>query len=244
VSPTPREVFRQTASAEAEPRSSGPDWLMTFADTMSLLLGFFVLLLSFSTFDETEFRDVAGGVQAKFGGVRPPEPTPPEPAAHHPGQPGDAPMPFPAPQTAERLRGSVQQWDRETRGAMALRAFVSYRGLEVTVPADRVFETGSDRVLGSAAGFFQFVARALPGTPSDRRLLVVVPQGATPPASPQFEDAWALAMARALAARRAVLGVSPPALPAHRVVAVASGDTGATKPELTLVFESPDVRAR
>jgi len=232
------------ASAASERHSSGPDWLMTYADTMSLLLGFFLLLLSFSTFDEIDFRDVVDGVQQKFGGIRPPEPTPPQPAAQPPGHPGDAPLPFPEPSTTNKLRGSLQQWDQATRGAMALRTFESYRGLEVTVPADRVFEAGSDRVLASANGFFEFVARALPGTPKDRRLLVIVPQGESRPASPQFEDAWALAMARALSVRWAILRGSSPTISEQRVVAVASGDRSAANAELTVVFESPDVRAR
>jgi hypothetical protein len=216
---------------------------MTFADTMSLLLGFFVLLLSFSTFDETQFRAIAGGMQATFGGQRPPEPVPPEPAAKHIGLPGDAPLAFPEPAARDALRGSIEHWDRETRGAMALRVFASYRGLEVTVPADRIFAADTDRVLPTATGFFQFVSRALLTVPPDRRLVVVVPRGPNAPVSPQFEDAWALAMARSLAARQAIL-LGGPTGAGHRVVGAVSGDAAPSAAELTLLFENPDVRPR
>ncbi len=239
-----REAFRRAAADEGEARPAGPDWLMTFADTMSLMLGFFVLLLSFSTFDETNFREVSGGVQATFGGQRPPEPTPPEPAAHDVAQTGDAPLDRTAAPSVDALRGSVERWDQETRGAMALRIFSTYRGLEITVPADRVFEADSDRVLESASGLLQFLARALSTQAPDRRLLLVVPRESGRPAAPQFEDAWGLAMARALSARQSLLGLSP-SVPPHRVVGTAAGSGDfETTAQLTVVFEKSDVRPR
>ena len=44
-----------------------PAWVMTFADLMSLLMCFFVLLLSFSEMDLQKFKQVAGSVQMAFG---------------------------------------------------------------------------------------------------------------------------------------------------------------------------------
>ncbi len=42
-------------------------WIMTFADLMSLLMCFFVLLLSFSEMDLLKFKQVAGSMQFAFG---------------------------------------------------------------------------------------------------------------------------------------------------------------------------------
>ena len=44
--------------SQAEPDDAGgtPEWMVTFSDCMTLLLTFFVLLLSFSSFDEHTFR--------------------------------------------------------------------------------------------------------------------------------------------------------------------------------------------
>jgi len=45
----------------------GGGWLMTFADLMSLLMSFFVLLLSFSEMDVQKYKQVAGSMQSAFG---------------------------------------------------------------------------------------------------------------------------------------------------------------------------------
>jgi len=41
---------------EADDSGGAPEWMVTFSDCMTLLLTFFVLLLSFSSFDERSFR--------------------------------------------------------------------------------------------------------------------------------------------------------------------------------------------
>lgn len=49
------------------PPASMPGWVMTFADLMSLLMCFFVLLLSFSEMDLKKFKQVAGSMDKAFG---------------------------------------------------------------------------------------------------------------------------------------------------------------------------------
>ena len=44
-----------------------PAWMGTFADLMSLLMCFFVLLLSFSEMDVVKFKQIAGSMQNAFG---------------------------------------------------------------------------------------------------------------------------------------------------------------------------------
>ncbi len=41
---------------ETDEPAGAPEWMVTFSDCMTLLLTFFVLLLSFSSFDENVFR--------------------------------------------------------------------------------------------------------------------------------------------------------------------------------------------
>jgi chemotaxis protein MotB len=47
--------------------SGAPAWMATFADLMSLLMCFFVLLLSFSTMDLQKYKRVAGSMKNAFG---------------------------------------------------------------------------------------------------------------------------------------------------------------------------------
>jgi chemotaxis protein MotB len=50
-----------------EPEEGAPEWLVTFGDLMSLLLTFFVLLLSFSQTDVAKFKELAGSLEQAFG---------------------------------------------------------------------------------------------------------------------------------------------------------------------------------
>jgi len=49
------------------PPAGAPLWLATFADLMSLLMCFFVLLLSFATMDAAKFKKVAESMEDAFG---------------------------------------------------------------------------------------------------------------------------------------------------------------------------------
>lgn len=49
------------------PPPGAPGWLATFADLMSLLMSFFVLLLAFSEMDALKFKQLAGSMSQAFG---------------------------------------------------------------------------------------------------------------------------------------------------------------------------------
>ncbi|MBF0423682.1 MAG: flagellar motor protein MotB [Magnetococcales bacterium] len=54
--------------ADCPPCKKGaPGWLLTFGDLMSLLLTFFILLVSMSTVDKTRFKEAAGSLRDAFG---------------------------------------------------------------------------------------------------------------------------------------------------------------------------------
>lgn len=50
-----------------EEEEGAPGWVMTFADLMSLLMCFFVLLLSFSEIEAKKFKQMAGSMRMAFG---------------------------------------------------------------------------------------------------------------------------------------------------------------------------------
>lgn len=52
---------------ELEKANGAPAWMATFADLMSLLLCFFVLLFSFSQIDALKFKQIAGSMKMGFG---------------------------------------------------------------------------------------------------------------------------------------------------------------------------------
>ena len=76
----------------------GAGWVMTFADLMSLLMCFFVLLLSFSEMDVLKFKRLAGsmrqafGVQQQFRADDPPKGTSIIAQEFSPGKPEPTPL--------------------------------------------------------------------------------------------------------------------------------------------------------
>lgn len=56
-----------TAEDEAQPRAGAPLWVVTFADMVTLLLAFFLLVLSFAELSPERFRDVSGSLQKSLG---------------------------------------------------------------------------------------------------------------------------------------------------------------------------------
>jgi chemotaxis protein MotB len=52
---------------EAEEEEGAPAWTVTFGDMMSLLLCFFILMLSFSEMDRKKYRVVSGSIANAFG---------------------------------------------------------------------------------------------------------------------------------------------------------------------------------
>jgi chemotaxis protein MotB len=55
---------------EKKPAAGAPAWLVTFADLMSLLVCFFVLMISFSTQDDKILQKVSGSLSEAFGTAR------------------------------------------------------------------------------------------------------------------------------------------------------------------------------
>lgn len=56
-----------TATSRKKKSAGAPGWVMTFADLMSILLSFFVLLLSFSEMDVAKYKQIAGSMREAFG---------------------------------------------------------------------------------------------------------------------------------------------------------------------------------
>ncbi|NEV61087.1 type VI secretion system protein TssL, long form [Thiorhodococcus minor] len=59
--------MEETECDQQECPEGAPAWVMTFADLMSLMMCFFVLLLSFSEMDVLKYKQVAGSMKFAFG---------------------------------------------------------------------------------------------------------------------------------------------------------------------------------
>ncbi|KAB1441081.1 OmpA/MotB family protein [Pseudodesulfovibrio senegalensis] len=61
------EIIEKKEPAPPPPEEGLPPWMATFADMVTLLLCFFVLLLSFANQNVEKFRDALGSIQGAFG---------------------------------------------------------------------------------------------------------------------------------------------------------------------------------
>ena len=62
-----KELEQKVKKLEGELDEAAPPWMVTFGDLMSLLLCFFLLLLSFSELDRQKYKEVAGSLREAFG---------------------------------------------------------------------------------------------------------------------------------------------------------------------------------
>lgn len=171
-----------------------PAWILTFGDTMSLILTFFVLLFSFSTMDPRHFVAVSGEVQDAFGVASEVDQSEAQ-GAPDARSSGENATTLPENVSRRQLAGALEAMRKASvDGAQSLRVFETYRGVEVLLPADRVFVAESTEISRSSAALIALVASVAKSLPKTRRVVVEVPADA---GEATTEHAWRLATQRA-----------------------------------------------
>lgn len=206
-----------------------PGWVVTFADLMSLLMCFFVLLLSFSEIDAQRFERLAGDLAEAFGVQRDvpasqiPMGTSPALKSFSPGRPTPAP-----PDTIEQSTTSQERYldtgrsqeGRESSQALQvahkvealLEGSAMKERMQVKTERERVvirideqgtFASGSASVLPPFRDLLNEMATALVGLPG-----IVSVDGHTdsvPISDSRYKSNWALSAARASSVASALL---------------------------------------
>lgn len=183
-------------------------WIMTYGDMMSLLLVFFILIVSFSTIQETKFHDAAASLRGAFGLATLPPTTLrlPELAASR---------------DEERRRREVVGETRELEQTLLAAGLdrevdveVTPRGVAIRVNAPFLFGSGRADLRPEATGLLERLAGFLARFPQPVRV-----EGHTdsvPIRGGPFASNWELSAARAVAVARTfqAAGVAPARLSA------------------------------
>jgi chemotaxis protein MotB len=180
---------------QKQEKKGAPAWMVTFGDMMTLLLCFFVLLLSFSNMESERFKIVAGYIREAFGvNVR----------KHY--------TEIPAGDTVVK----VEMKERSMEGALLQKEIVyvlqnldldamgkaelEKEGVRLRLDGALLFEPGGATLRDESKEFLRYVARTI-----KKRGLEAVVEGHTdnqPIHSSRFPSNWELSSARASAVVR------------------------------------------
>jgi len=178
-------------------------WLVSYADFITLLFAFFVVMFASSQADKAKASQVSAAVrealeQGKFGGAvagllgrtinakKPPTDAPPKPAAPPAGN--------------GNLEGSLSTLTKELQSEIAtgkVKVTLEPRGLVISLREAAFFPSGDDTILPSADESLQKIATAIRKLPNAVRL-----EGHTdsiPIHTPRFHSNWELSAARGIA---------------------------------------------
>ena len=171
---------------------TSPGWMTTYGDIMTLLLTFFVLLISYSTIQEEKFKRSLASFQAALGMM---------PQARSLIQFDKPPaikfMPaIPAKEIIRRLRHSI--YSGGLKGQMKVSR--DKEGIRITIESPLLFDSGKAELRSNASPVLEELVAILADSPN-----VVVVEGHTdnvPIHNERFPSNWDLSTARAISVAR------------------------------------------
>ncbi|HDJ27723.1 MAG TPA: flagellar motor protein MotB [Proteobacteria bacterium] len=226
------EQQQETECEECE--EGAPAWMATFADLATLLMTFFVLLLSFSNMDVVKFRTMLGSVKDAFGTVT--------------ENPGDFEERSSTPisiQLSEKESSMIDMLEMGDKVKQAIEDHELENEAEVTIDENGVtlkitgklmFDAGSASIKEDFKSFLDTITKII----NENNYPVAI-EGHTDnipmTSSPLYPSNWELSSSRATAVLRYL--VEKKGIPAKRLMAVGYADTRPLVPN-----DSPENRAK
>ena len=248
-------VVRQPVKKKKHGRGS-PAWIVTFADLATLLLTFFILLLSFAEMDVEKYRAMANSMAVAFGSnqvlgdavggspltliesdtVSLPEPM--ETATNEPEfiderAEGDAPTKIPA-GVIDLASRMIEELEPEV-ASEALSVNYDESRVVIRFSEEATFRSGEAAIKPGMVPIIERVVEVLSGCTGD--VLVAGYTDDRPIASGRYRSNWDLSAARAVSVVHEL--VLNRQVPAERVVAAGRAETNPLAPN-----DSPENRAK
>lgn len=220
--------------------AQGGNWLMTYADMATLLLTFFVLMLSISVVDVQRYKEIASSMRNALGGVQKAPAgaeNKPVPTSHFgpgmlDGRPGlleknsrptePAPTQSQKPNVAQLRAKQIHKRENELKSALArdidnhkIELSATDNAVIIRIQEKASFPSGSAVLEGSFDPVIREIARALNSTPD--QIVVTGYTDDVPISSPRFRSNWDLSAARAVTVLLSLVkaGVAPKRLAAR-----------------------------
>jgi chemotaxis protein MotB len=174
----------------AEPEGDNPDrWLVSYADFITLLFAFFVVMYAISQINEGKYRLLSDALLQAFKPESAQQRPPPD-AARSPHSPAQ----LPAAQMQEVARDLVNALGDLIQGGQ-VRVTESGLGIAVEINASILFDSASAALADPATPTLVALARVLAPLPND--IQVEGHTDNTPISTAQFPSNWELSAARA-----------------------------------------------
>ena len=174
----------------AEPEGDNPDrWLVSYADFITLLFAFFVVMYAISQINEGKYRLLSDALLQAFK-PEAAQQRPPTDDARNPRSPAQSPQT----QMDQVARDLVHALGDLIKGGQ-VRVTESGLGIAVEINASILFESASAELAGPALPTLVTLARVLAPLPND--IQVEGHTDNTPIATAQFPSNWELSAARA-----------------------------------------------
>ncbi len=179
---------------EEKKKGGAPEYMLTYGDMMTLLLCFFVMLLSMSTIDPAKFMVAASSFQNAFSGVLKEFPTIPiHKEILTPRLGGDEQNKRMAMQAAREIQEAVKKEKLDE----AIKVKVTEKGIAIKVSDPILFELGKADVKPHFAGILIEIVRIINKIP-DNEIRVEGHTDDSPIHTREFPSNWELSTARAV----------------------------------------------
>ncbi|MBL8027214.1 MAG: OmpA family protein [Fibrobacteres bacterium] len=238
---------------EEEVEEGAPGWVVTYGDCMSLLLTFFILILSFSSIQQTKFEDATASIKRSLGFM--PKNTSLFKYPNSNPAYGEA--------ESERIISEMQEFKvkiSENNLSDNVKTMLTDKGARFIVYDPLLFESGSAELKREAYGPLMLIADMLRKFP-DTDIRVEGYTDDIPISTYKFQSNWELSSARAISVVRFFIdkaNLSPNKLGAtgygeHRPLAENNSSEGRSKNRrveifadinLTVVDEPPALKNR
>lgn len=198
---------------EDPPPAGAPGWMVTYGDLMSLLLTFFVLLVSFSSIQESKFLQALGSLQGAFGVLPKFESTVFREFVLMPKLSSKSRVKISM--KVKKLEQALKEKNMDKNVKLTLKE----NGILIRIDAPVLFELGKAELKPAVYPVLQQIAELTQGWPNEIRI-----EGHTdnlPIHTVQFPSNWELSSARAISVLRFFINSG---IPASRLAAVGYGE--------------------
>ena len=177
---------------EEEKAEGAPGWMVTYGDMMSLLLTFFVLIVSFSSIQEAKFKNAMGSLQGALG-FMPKQTAVQKNLSFYKNAMGSAQID----EMIDEVQGMKSEIaEMELQGQV--KVTMTEKGAHIVISDPLLFDLGKAELKSDIYPLLDMVAKLIKNSPNTE----VIVEGHTdnwPIRSEKYPSNWELSSARALA---------------------------------------------